>query len=228
MLDVYNKRLKDERKQLTKVMNVCVRQVAAISIRRLENYHARQQMLHKQRQEHAATSIQARVRQTIGRNQRKREFKLQRIAAVLIQRQFRKQREREHTRRTRRRHLHDCIGTSFKHACRINQTFLLLNVDVNEIDSETNLLELELRGWHPGSGGGNAPAVLRIPCEELQRIVRRRTDDDCQEGSGGHSAAGDDEALGLTRRAIVDLVVHEHLDVFRSAKHKLLVLSLKM
>lgn len=211
MLDVYNKRLEEERKRLTKVMNACIRQVAAIAMRRLENYHARQQQLRKQRQEHAASSIQARVRQTISRNQRRRESKLQRVAAALIQRQFRKQRGRELARRARKRHLHDRIGTSFKYACRINQTFLLLDVDVNEIDSEANLLELELRGWHPSSGGGDVPAVLRIPCEELQRIV--------------HKQWAREEAVGLTRRAVVDLVVREHLAVFRSAKHKLLVLS---
>lgn len=219
MLDECAKQRERERALLTQVMNQCVRQAAAIAMRRNEQYLARAQARRKQRQEHAVRSIQLRVRHAIKRNQRKRESKLEHVAALVIQRHVRMSQERARARRYRKQQLHDHYGLAFRYARRINRTFVLLNVSVNEIDRDAGVFELAVRAWHPSGGVG---AVLRISWRELNEIVMSK--------AGGTDASQSQQQQqqqqALTRRAIVDSVVREHLDVFRSAKRDLLVLSL--
>lgn len=219
MLEAYTTQIQSEHKRLVDAMRTCTRQVAAIAMRRMEQYHARQQMLRKQRQERAASSIQVKIRHMIRRNKHRRECKLQHIAARLIQKQFRMKRDQAYVQRLRARRKQDLYGLRFKYACRINNTFLLLTVAVNEVDSEANAIELQLRGWHPSSVS-QEPSSLRVSCEELNRILHSESRSQ-QRTTNGYAKST------MTRRQIVDRFVREHLDVFRSSKHSLLVLSVK-
>ncbi|TYZ65659.1 hypothetical protein PybrP1_011623 [[Pythium] brassicae (nom. inval.)] len=186
LLDECAKQAEEERARLELVLRQCIHETISIARRRNEQYISRQQELARRRRELAASSLQARMRLAVSRSKLKKECRLQLIAAAVIQRLYRRRRDQERARRAREQRRRDLFGLSFRYACRVNCTLLLLNVSVDVIDSSVGAIELVLRAWHPSAGNALPAAPLRITQPELKRI---------------------------------------HLDVFRSAKHGLLVLS---
>lgn len=222
LLNKYAKQTEDERERLTCVRRQCIREVASIARRRNEQYTARQQALARQRRDVAARRMKVWLRRAVARSKRRKECRLQQVAAAVIQRLYRRRRDRERARRARQQHRRDLVGLSFRYARRVNRTLVLINVSVNEIDSRVGAIELVLRAWHPSAGNAQPAAPIRITQPELERIVLGRTL--CADPPRPRNSFSG-KAEPLTRREVVDIVICEHLDVFRSAQHGLLVLS---
>ncbi|DAZ92441.1 TPA: LOW QUALITY PROTEIN: hypothetical protein N0F65_000225 [Lagenidium giganteum] len=198
--------LSEEHEKLQQVRQLCVRQAAAVALRRLEQYLARQQVQRKKAQEQAVVKIQARARGMIAKKVARERKRLQDLSASMIQQVFRRRKERERVNRLRCIQQHNVMGVSFRFACRINNTFLVISALLDEIDGDINWFHVTLRACHPVS---DATASLRILHSELLVALQL------------------DTLQFLTRRAILEQILVRHLDVFRSAKHNLLVLSLR-
>ncbi|GLE01569.1 hypothetical protein PINS_up010399 [Pythium insidiosum] len=201
-----------EYQRLREVMGQCISQVATIARRRMDEYWSRMQRLRKERQEQAARRIQSRTKglMTKRRLRRQREdqrrvSRVQNLAASLIQQRYRQNQEMERQRRLRAVERRNRTGTWFRVACRIHQSFMLATVRLDEIDVAANVFDCIVRVVHPVS---SQSAQLRVSHATLQRLL------------------GDD-SRAMTRREIVDTLLRQHLDVFRSAQHHVLVLSLR-
>lgn len=181
-------------------MYVCALQAAAIG-KRKEKKRQRQR-------EEAAQRLQAHTRRLIRKRQGHLARTLQIAAAVVIQKRIRQTLAFWRVQRRRRARERDLAGSFFRVACRINKTFALASVrvvttagcDSSGIDA---IDELQVSVCHPVSADVAHASVTR---DAIAHII------------AANSAP-------ISRGKLVDLVVRRHLDVFRSARHSLLVLA---
>ncbi|TMW67624.1 hypothetical protein Poli38472_011244 [Pythium oligandrum] len=211
VLEKHQEELEQEHQRLRLAMSQCVEQAAIIARRRMEQYHERMRRLKKIRQQQAVRKIQAHSRTLIAKiqfrrqqDEQRRMSQLENFAAQVIQHHVRKRTELERQLRLRQIKHRDTHGTRFRFACRINGSFLLVLVTLDEIDRATNSVDCNVSVVHPVT---SQAALTRVPYEELMQLT------------------GEASLSHWSRRDIVEALVRHHLNVFRSAKHRVLVVT---
>ncbi|KAJ0391875.1 hypothetical protein P43SY_009486 [Pythium insidiosum] len=206
--------LEREQRRLREAMEQCIAQTVTIARRRMDDYLSRMKRLRKERQEQAARKIQSRTRGLMAkrrlrrqREDQRRASRVQNLAASLIQQRYRQNQDMERQRRLRAVERYNQTGSRFRLACRIHQSFMLATVTLDEIDVATNGFDCLVHVVHPVT---SQTAQLRVSHSTLQRLL------------------GPD-ARSKSRRQIVDALLLQHLDVFRSAQalRQVLVLGLR-
>ncbi len=206
--------LKKEQERLTELRKSCVEQVIRIGRRRMEQYHTRMLHLKKVKHELTVKTMQCHSRGHMKRvkiqkqqEAHQRNNMIRNQSAIIIQHQFKTRRVQVRQQRICALRHQENFGTRFRMACRINNTFVLALITLEEIDGPANVVDCTISFIHPITF---QTACIQVQHTEMLKLMEQRT------------------FRAWTRRQIVHELITYHLDLFRSMKYGVLATSTKM
>lgn len=204
----YQRELLRQRETAKRRMYACALQAAAVGKQKAKAFAAQRTK--------AAEQLQLQTRRLLRHRQHQRLRFLQLAAATVIQSRIRRVLAARRVQRMRSRQRYDLEGSLFKLGIRVNKTFLLASIRVTTSAACVN-----------GSSGGDrwlGTDGLHISlCHPVSHDVASTRID----ANALSSIAQSTPSNLRTRRELIEFVVRQHLDVFRSTQHNLLVLALK-